>query len=68
MARLRRSQSAEAALRHLVGVLLHTPSARAHELAREGRADEFVAGLDALFGIRAALQADAAAADDAATA
>ena len=59
---------AETALRHLVGVLLHTPSARAHELAREGRADEFVAGLDALFGIRAAVQTDAVAADDAATA
>nr|WP_221420910.1 glutamyl-tRNA reductase [Conyzicola lurida] len=40
-----------AALRHLAGVLLHAPSVRARELAREGRADEFVAALDALYGI-----------------
>ena len=41
----------EQALRHLAGVLLHTPSARARELARNGEGDAFVAGLDALFGI-----------------
>ena len=40
-----------AALRHLAGVLLHGPSVRARTLAREGRADEFVAALDALYGI-----------------
>ncbi|MCU1424407.1 MAG: glutamyl-tRNA reductase, partial [Microbacteriaceae bacterium] len=39
------------ALRHLAGVLLHAPSVRARELAREGRADEFIAGLDALYGV-----------------
>ena len=39
------------ALRHLAGVLLHGPSVRARELAREGRGDEFVAALDALYGI-----------------
>jgi glutamyl-tRNA reductase len=39
------------ALRHLAGVILHTPSVRAKELARTGRADEFVDGLEALFGI-----------------
>ncbi|PJJ70539.1 glutamyl-tRNA reductase [Diaminobutyricimonas aerilata] len=38
-------------LRHLAGVLLHTPSVRARELAREGRAEEFTAGLEALFGV-----------------
>ncbi len=43
---------AEAALRHLTGVLLHTPSLRARTLAREGRGAEFMAGLDALYGIR----------------
>jgi glutamyl-tRNA reductase len=59
---------AEAALRHLVGVLLHTPSSRARTLAREGRGYDFVAGLDALFGVQSSLQTDAAPAEDAATA
>ncbi|QYG12631.1 glutamyl-tRNA reductase [Microbacterium sp. PAMC22086] len=54
----------EQALRHLSGVLLHTPTVRAHELAAAGRADEFTAALAALYGI--APEADAA--DDAATA
>ncbi|GAB3604901.1 glutamyl-tRNA reductase [Conyzicola nivalis] len=40
-----------AALRHLAGVLLHGPSVRARTLAREGRGGEFVAALDALYGI-----------------
>jgi glutamyl-tRNA reductase len=44
----------EAALRHLAGVLLHGPSARARELAKEGRANDFVDGLDALYNVRAA--------------
>ena len=58
----------ESALRHLVGVLLHTPSSRARELAHQGRGDEFVAGVEALFGIQPVLHADAVPADDAATA
>lgn len=41
----------EQALRHLAGVLLHGPSVRARQLAVEGRGAEFVAGLDALYGI-----------------
>ncbi|WP_188680019.1 glutamyl-tRNA reductase [Subtercola lobariae] len=41
----------EAALRHLVGVLLHTPSVRARELARAGEGDSFVSALTALFGV-----------------
>ncbi|WP_431796300.1 glutamyl-tRNA reductase [Microbacterium enclense] len=41
----------EQALRHLVGVLLHTPTTRAHELAESGRGDEYVSALSALFGI-----------------
>lgn len=41
----------EQALRHLTGVLLHTPTTRAHELAAAGRADEFAAALGALYGI-----------------
>ena len=58
----------EQALRHLVGVLLHTPTARAHELAAPGRADEYVAALDALFGIEVAGGRRASRAGDAATA
>jgi len=56
-----------AALRHLAGVLLHGPSVRARELAREGRADEFAAALDALYGVgpaAAAVRPLRAAADD----
>ncbi|MBW8761562.1 MAG: glutamyl-tRNA reductase [Microbacterium sp.] len=41
----------EQALRHLTGVLLHTPTARAHELAASGRADDFTAALGTLYGI-----------------
>ncbi|MGF2949809.1 glutamyl-tRNA reductase [Microbacterium alcoholitolerans] len=43
----------EQAMRHLAGVLLHTPTARAHELAAEGRGDEFTAALETLYGLRA---------------
>lgn len=41
----------EQALRHLAGVLLHTPTTRAHELAAVGRGDEFAAALSTLYGI-----------------
>ncbi|MFC0680254.1 glutamyl-tRNA reductase [Lysobacter korlensis] len=41
-----------AALRHLAGVILHTPSVRARELARDGHADEFEAALATVFGIQ----------------
>ncbi|WP_217180591.1 glutamyl-tRNA reductase [Streptomyces sp. AC495_CC817] len=41
----------EQALRHLAGVLLHTPTTRAHELAAIGRADEFASALSVLYGI-----------------
>ena len=40
------------ALRRLVRRLLHLPTVRARELAVEGRQEEFVAALDALFGLR----------------
>jgi glutamyl-tRNA reductase len=53
----------EQALRHLAGVLLHTPTVRAHELAAAGRADEFTAAIGALYGIAPeAPAADAASA------
>jgi glutamyl-tRNA reductase len=45
------SEQTEAALRHLTGVLLHTPMVRSRELARAGEQDAFLGGLDALFGI-----------------
>ena len=35
-------------------MLLHTPSVRARELARDGRAHEFTGGLDALYGVAVA--------------
>ncbi len=54
----------EQALRHLSGVLLHTPTVRAHELAAAGRADEFAAALATLYGIAPA----ADTVEDAATA
>jgi glutamyl-tRNA reductase len=41
----------EAALRHLAGVLVHTPSVRARQLAAEGRTAEFEAGLAAVYGL-----------------
>jgi glutamyl-tRNA reductase len=44
----------EAALRHLTGVLLHTPSVRARELARTGEAQSFSDAVTALFGVDAA--------------
>ncbi|MBG6108731.1 glutamyl-tRNA reductase [Frigoribacterium sp. CG_9.8] len=43
----------EAALRHLTGVLLHTPSVRARELARAGDGQSFSDAVTALFGIDA---------------
>lgn len=52
----------EQALRHLVGVLLHTPTTRAHELAEAGRADDYIDALSALFGIEVADPAAAPAA------
>lgn len=54
----------EQSLRHLAGVLLHAPTTRAHELAATGRADDFAAALETLYGI--APEADAAAASESA--
>ncbi|SEB50310.1 glutamyl-tRNA reductase [Paramicrobacterium humi] len=53
---------AASALRHLVGRLLHTPTTRARELARDGEAERYVDALEALFGID--VDADAAAERD----
>lgn len=58
-------QQTEAALRHLAGVLLHGPSLRARELSREGKAQQFVDGLAAVYGLRATLSPLVVAADEA---
>ncbi|GAA4162944.1 glutamyl-tRNA reductase [Gryllotalpicola daejeonensis] len=41
----------ERALRHFAGVLLHSPSVRARELARDGDAAAFIDGVTAVFGV-----------------
>ncbi|TFC94266.1 glutamyl-tRNA reductase [Cryobacterium sinapicolor] len=51
------SEQTEAALRHLAGVLLHTPMVRSRELARAGEQAAFLTGLDALFGVQVQLPA-----------
>jgi len=51
------SEATEAALRHLAGVLLHTPMVRARGLARAGEQDAYLGALDALFGIDVTLPA-----------
>lgn len=43
----------ERALRHFVGALLHTPSVKARELARDGDAAAFIDGVAAVFGVDA---------------
>jgi glutamyl-tRNA reductase len=55
----------EQALRHLAGVLLHTPSVRAREYARAGAQEAYLTGLEALFGIRVEAPAALRAVDDA---
>lgn len=41
----------ELAMRRMVRSLLHTPTVRARELAAQGRQDEYITGLAALYGI-----------------
>ena len=48
----------EAALRHLASVLLHTPSVLGRQAALEGRGQDFVNGLEAVFGVNAELAAE----------
>lgn len=57
----------EHALRHLVGVLLHTPTARAHQLAEDGRADDYLAALSTLYGIEVPDAAASLPEDDSST-
>ena len=44
----------EMAMRRMVRSLLHIPTVRARQLAAEGRADEYISGLEALFGLEVA--------------
>ena len=58
----------EQALRHLAGVLMHTPTVRAHELAEQGRADDVFTAVSALFGLEIDEPAAVVATDDVASA
>ncbi|WP_430646945.1 glutamyl-tRNA reductase [Agromyces sp. GXS1127] len=49
----------EAALRHMAGVLLHTPMVRSREYARAGEQQAWLDGLEAIFGIRPEAQPSA---------
>ncbi|QJU55512.1 glutamyl-tRNA reductase [Herbiconiux sp. KACC 21604] len=62
------AEQTERALRHLVGVILHSPSVRARELAREGRANEVFAAVETLFGLGGAAAERSASAAAAAAA
>jgi glutamyl-tRNA reductase len=44
----------EAALRHLTGVILHTPTVRGRELARAGQGEAFSDAITTLFGVEIA--------------
>jgi glutamyl-tRNA reductase len=55
----------EQALRHLAGVLLHTPSVLARQAALEGHGQQFVDGLEAVFGVSSELAAEDPRADSA---
>jgi glutamyl-tRNA reductase len=45
------AQEVEFAMRRMVKQLLHLPTVRARELAAAGRQDDYIAALDALYGI-----------------
>ncbi|MGO1523332.1 MAG: glutamyl-tRNA reductase [Nesterenkonia sp.] len=48
----------EFAMRRIVRKLLHIPTVRAREMAAEGRADEYVSALEALYGIEVSPRED----------
>ncbi len=45
------TEQLELAMRRMVKSLLHTPTVRARELAKAGRADDYIDALEALYGI-----------------
>jgi glutamyl-tRNA reductase len=55
----------EQALRHLAGVLLHTPSVLARDAALDGRGQEFVDGLQSVFGVTSELASEEPRSDEA---
>jgi glutamyl-tRNA reductase len=55
----------EQALRHLAGVLLHTPSVLARDAALDGRGQEFVDGLQSVFGVASELASEEPRSDEA---
>ncbi|MCW4384436.1 glutamyl-tRNA reductase [Salinibacterium sp. SYSU T00001] len=61
------SEQSEADMRHLVGVLLHSPSERARHAARDGDADLVFSAVETLFGNVDALDRERATAADAAS-
>ena len=54
------AEEVEFALRRMVKQLLHVPTVRARELAANGQQDDYVAALEALYGITVEQPADAA--------
>ncbi|WNM25072.1 glutamyl-tRNA reductase [Demequina capsici] len=54
-----RAELAEQSLRRFARTLLHTPTVRAREMARAGRADSYLDAIRTLYGIDIAIQADA---------
>ena len=56
------AEEVEFALRRMVKQLLHVPTVRARELAANGQQDEYVAALEALYGITVEQQGSAGAA------
>ncbi|WP_082571247.1 glutamyl-tRNA reductase [Agromyces sp. Root1464] len=57
----------EEALRHMAGVLLHTPMVRSRELARAGEQQAWIDGIAAIFGVTPAADASAATSEARAT-
>jgi glutamyl-tRNA reductase len=57
-------EATERAMRHLAGVLVHTPSKRAREFAAAGEAARFAEALSVVFGLEPATDRPEAARDD----
>ncbi|WP_369044918.1 glutamyl-tRNA reductase [Sinomonas sp. P10A9] len=60
------AEEVEFAMRRMVKQLLHTPTVRARQLAAEGREGEYLAALEALYGISVAIPGMISAPDESA--
>lgn len=60
------AEEVEFAMRRMVKQLLHTPTVRARQLAAEGRESEYLAALEALYGISVAIPGMISAPDESA--